>query len=282
MAAAAAASPHTSKKRPLPYLLSSSLAAVVNFPLWKASAIGQSGFKVKSHGGAATTALNLYLEALKPPYKGVGVVVFGMTWARAAIFFGSDLGRQQLKERRLVRSELLASALPPLVTSTVVQVCNQPIIRASITLQDPQTQYDNTLAVMRSIARRHGVAALWHGTSAGIMKTVPKYCTAIMAKDYLEDRLPQSDGTRAGALVRSATKAVLAGMAGAIITNPFDVVRNEMFKTNQSLTEVITRLYREEPNFATRGLGKNVVAVSIPVACTIFFTDLFTSALYDA
>mmetsp|Transcript_43691 Transcript_43691/g.137186 ORF Transcript_43691/g.137186 Transcript_43691/m.137186 type:complete len:206 (+) Transcript_43691:523-1140(+) len=205
-----------------------------------------------------------------------------MTWARAAIFFGSDLGRQQLKERRLVRSELLASALPPLVTSTVVQVCNQPIIRASITLQDPQTQYDNTLAVMRSIARRHGVAALWHGTSAGIMKTVPKYCTAIMAKDYLEDRLPQSDGTRAGALVRSATKAVLAGMAGAIITNPFDVVRNEMFKTNQSLTEVITRLYREEPNFATRGLGKNVVAVSIPVACTIFFTDLFTSALYDA
>jgi len=42
MAAAAAASPHTSKKRPLPYLLSSSLAAVVNFPLWKASAIGEA------------------------------------------------------------------------------------------------------------------------------------------------------------------------------------------------------------------------------------------------
>eukprot|EP00968_Pinguiococcus_pyrenoidosus_P027435 scaffold7377_cov257-Pinguiococcus_pyrenoidosus.AAC.9 len=264
-----------SRKRPLPYFLASSVAAVINFPLWKASAIGQSGFRVKARGNGA---LQLYIEALKPPYKGVGVVVFGMTWARAAIFFGSDWGRQRLKETHV--HDLLASAVPPLITSTFVQICNQPIIRASITLQDPsvrlsgpaaqqirsrratdvlpadvfasQANHPSTWSVIRDICRRHGVAALWHGTSAGIMKTVPKYCCAILTKDYLEDKLPPSDGTRQGDLQRSAVKAVIAGVAGAVITNPFDVIRNEMFKTNQSLVAVVRRLGKEEPQFATR------------------------------
>jgi hypothetical protein len=47
-----------------------------------------------------------------------------------------------------------------------------------------------------------------------------------------------------------------------------------MFKTNKSLSETI-RLLQEEVGykFLTRGLGKNMIAVAIPVGCTIFFTD---------
>ena len=58
------------------------------------------------------------------------------------------------------------------------------------------------------------------------------------------------------------------------LQNPLDVIRNEMFKNNKSLTETVRLLHRELGySFIYRGLGKNMVAVAIPVGCTIFFTD---------
>ena len=52
------------------------------------------------------------------------------------------------------------------------------------------------------------------------------------------------------------------------------VIRNEMFKTNNGLFATVRHLYDTTGwSFLARGLGKNLVAVSIPVACTIFFTD---------
>jgi len=77
-------------------------------------------------------------------------------------------------------------------------------------------------------------------------------------------------------LLRSAFKSASAGVAGALLTNPLDVIRNEMFKTNLSLMDTVASL-REEMGykFIVRGMGKNLVAVSIPVASTIFFTDMF-------
>lgn len=48
-----------------------------------------------------------------------------------------------------------------------------------------------------------------------------------------------------------------------------------MFKTNKSLPETVQLLHKELGySFISRGLGKNMVAVAIPVGCTIFFTDM--------
>jgi hypothetical protein len=49
-----------------------------------------------------------------------------------------------------------------------------------------------------------------------------------------------------------------------------------MFKTNLGLTATVHQLRQQTGyGFLTRGLGKNLVAVAIPVACIIFFTDVF-------
>ena len=114
--------------------------------------------------------------------------------------------------------------------------------------------------------------------SAGILKTVPKYCTAIIVKDYMDQTLPAVDNDSptysTDTLIRSGCKSASAGLAGAALTNPLDVIRNEMFKTNQPLILTVTKLYKELGwKFMLRGIGKNMVAVSIPVASTIFFTD---------
>ncbi|CAM9744870.1 unnamed protein product, partial [Hapterophycus canaliculatus] len=160
------------------HFAASGVAAIINFPLWRAAAIGQSGFKdVSKRGNFATR----YLEGLKPPYKGVAATIIGMTWARAFIFYGSDVGKRELEDRGY-SNRLVTVTAPPLVLSTTVQLINMPIIRASITIQNPDSHVATVRDSLAAIYRKGGVSGLWHGTSAGVMKTVPKYCVAVTVK----------------------------------------------------------------------------------------------------
>ena len=271
------------KEHPYEYLAASALAASINYPLWRASAISQSGFTVIRSGVLANVppSISPYVYAFAPPYKGMAGVIFGMTWARGFIFWGSDRGRDFILEHKLLGERfepIFANVIPPLLVSTFVQCVNQPIVRASITLQNPQSGLTNTVESVKHIYKNFGVKGLWHGTSAGVLKTVPKYCTAVFIKDWMEEVLPQAEQSspsyETDKLLRSAIKSACAGVAGAALTNPLDVIRNEMFKTNKPLVETVRHLYDEMGyRFLVRGMGKNMIAVAIPVGCTIFFTD---------
>lgn len=270
---------NTAKDYPIQYFGASAIAALFNYPLWRASAIGQSAFHVPKYQ-YFSAAMSPYIFAMLPPYKGAIATVFGMTWARAAIFYGSDAGRDYLQATYQCSDEV-AIVVPPLIVSTIVQFINMPVVRATVTIQDPACTVPNVWASIKEIYRTHGVKGLWHGTSAGILKTVPKYCTAIIVKDIMEVYLPKpdkdlltSDQYKFYTLQNSAIKSITAGIAGAVLTNPLDVIRNEMFKTNQHIIHTTVQLYRNTGYaFLYRGMGKNVVAVALPVACTIFFTD---------
>lgn len=265
------------------HLLASALAAAINYPLWRASAMGQSGFRVPPSSISVPLHPSLlpYVYAFAPPYKGMIAVISGMTWARAAIFWGSEIGKETIRETFPTINPAVYTLFPPLVVSTFVQCVNQPVVRASITLQNPQSDLPNTQSALRFIYRENGIKGLWHGTSAGILKTVPKYCTAILVKDLMEHFLPKPNPTGSDhydktLLVRAAVKSSTAGLAGAALTNPLDVIRNEMFKTNKGLMSSVSGLKEEYGGWKWmgRGMGKNLIAVSIPVACTIFFTDI--------
>lgn len=85
--------------------------------------------------------------------------------------------------------------------------------------------------VAGELVRTRGWGALWHGLSAGIGKAVPKYVTAVAVKQWMEGWLtPVEDPAhnRTAWIIRSAKKAVTAGVLGAVLTNPFDVLRNHM------------------------------------------------------
>jgi Mitochondrial carrier protein len=269
------------KQYPNEYLMAAFGAACLNYPLWRASAVGQSGFRMTSRtiaGVGVPAMLTPYFYAFAPPYKGMVGVVLGMTWARAAIFWGSDRGKEFLQSHVGVTNESVSTLVPPLLVSTLVQCINQPIVRASITLQNPKFNYPDTLSAVKFIYDKYGLAGLWHGTSAGILKTVPKYCTAVVVKDYMDEILPPVDPTSptvdSDRLCRSAAKSATAGVAGAALTNPLDVIRNEMFKKNTPLLQTVRNLYHELGyRFMLRGMGKNMIAVAIPVGSTIFFTD---------
>lgn len=64
------------------HFAASTIAAIINFPLWRASAIAQSGFKLEG----SNFLVRYYQAAVKPPFKGLGATIFGMAWARGAIF----------------------------------------------------------------------------------------------------------------------------------------------------------------------------------------------------
>ena len=268
------------KQYPREYFMAAFGAACLNYPLWRASAVGQSGFRMASMsiaGVGVPQTLTPYVYAFAPPYKGMVGVVLGMTWARAAIFWGSDRGKEFLRSHG-VTNESAATLLPPLLVSTLVQFINQPIVRASITLQNPKFNCPDTISAVKFIYDKYGLAGMWHGTSAGVLKTVPKYCTAIIVKDYMDEILPPVDPNsptvQSDRLWRSAAKSAAAGVAGAALTNPLDVIRNEMFKKNTPLIQTVRNLYQELGyRFMLRGMGKNMIAVAIPVGSTIFFTD---------
>ncbi|CAM9287689.1 unnamed protein product [Heterosigma akashiwo] len=80
----------------------------------------------------------------------------------------------------------VATFFPPMVVSTFVQFVNMPIVRATITIQNPTSKIDGVISALKDIHARKGVQGLWHGTSAGVLKTVPKYVTAVLVKDYME------------------------------------------------------------------------------------------------
>eukprot|EP00301_Raphidiophrys_heterophryoidea_P025840 c8762_g1_i2.p1 GENE.c8762_g1_i2~~c8762_g1_i2.p1 ORF type:complete len:208 (+),score=36.73 c8762_g1_i2:677-1300(+) len=193
------------------------------------------------------------------------------------IFYGSDVGRDHLE--KMGAPEIVCTAGPPLVLAAFVQICNQPIVRGSIALQLPGCKQTSVAGVLRDIWQRRGFLGMWHGTSAGVLKAVPKYCTAVMVKDYMDDFLTPLDpsATRNDYLLRSAKKSVAAGIAGATITNPFDVIRNEMFQTDRTLRETLRSLNQTEGmKWLWRGVDKNLVSVAFPIALTIFLADYFT------
>lgn len=107
-------------------------------------------------------------------------------------------------------------------------------------------------------------------------KPSPPTCMPCAEQDYMERNLAPADPSdRWATLWRSAQKSVAAGVAGAALTNPLDVLRNEMFKTDLGVRDALIKLRREEgASFAVRGMNKNLVAVAIPIAVTIFSTDV--------
>jgi len=265
---------------PTAYFAASGVSALACFPLWKAAAIGQSGYQLQ-----ATSPLQRYFEAMKPPWRGSLNVVFGMTWARASIFFVSERGRQVMLGNGF--SPVLATSVPPILISTVVQVINQPMTRASIMLQDPQSAMRRrailpTFFMLKHLAETKGIQSWWLGTSAAVLKTVPKYLTAVVVKDVVGAWLAPVEKARGDYTTKvacSATKSVAAGIAGAVLTNPLDVIRNEMFKTEEGLVQTFRQLCKNESMWPLRGCGKNLVAVAVPIASTIFLTDIFSSML---
>jgi len=251
------------------HFAASGIAAIANFPLWRASAIAQSGFKVPG-----SNFVLRYYNALLPnvvPYRGVLATMLGMTWARGAIFYGSDTWKKSLLDNGVHMG--IAQTAPPLVIGTLVQIANMPLVRATITIQNPSSDLKNVTEALVYIYKTRGVAGLWHGVSAGILKTVPKYVTAVAVKDLLEEHLPPvADAKRdkGASMLRSGIKSTAAGLAGAILTNPLDVLRNEMFKTDLSLYKTLSNVLKQEGwSFMFRGVCVCVfVCVCSWICCT--------------
>lgn len=259
---------------PAPYFAASGMSALAFFPLWKAAAIGQSGYEVAGSG-----YWQKYWQAMKPPWRGSAVVIGGMTWARAAIFYGSDMGSRYMRQQGC--GTALSSTVPSLLVSCFAQTLNQPFVRSSIMIQKPGEELASArfpnMAMIKHLAASKGPSSLWLGLDAAILKTAPKYMVAVLIKDYMGLWLaPVDPKDKNAVLMKSAKVAVTAGIAGAVLTNPLDVVRNEMFKTEEGMIPCMTRMTKETGiAWFFRGINKNWVAVAAPIASTIFLTDRF-------
>ena len=98
--------------------------------------------------------MKYYKAVVHPPFRGVIATIGGMTWARGAIFFGSDYLRKILEERGF--NQALSITVPPLIIGTLVQIANQPIVRGTITIQDPSCKLPNVRQALAHIYSNKG------------------------------------------------------------------------------------------------------------------------------
>jgi hypothetical protein len=70
--------------------------------------------------------MRYYNAVMTPPYRGVVGTLLGMTWARAAVLCGSEIGKENMI--RLGYYGPLAQTMPPLVIGTLVQVICMPLV----------------------------------------------------------------------------------------------------------------------------------------------------------
>ena len=199
------------------HFAASTVAAVINFPLWRASAIAQSGFKLEGKNFLA----RYYQAAVKPPFKGLSATIAGMAWARGAIFCkiwishrvsvayqfrvplwihcmrqllnleklhhhkrimpfyvdasfnmcpsswiqllvkdGSEHGKVALMQLGFYGP--LAQMLPPLVIGTLVQCINMPLVRATITIQNPTCELKTVGGALHHIYTTRGIEGTLH------------------------------------------------------------------------------------------------------------------------
>ncbi len=91
--------------------------------------------------------------------------VGGMTWAHAALFYELECGKDFLLRLNNNCSHnyfpsVVTSFLPSLVVSTVVQIVYQPLLRSTITLQNPSSEFTNIRQAMNHIFNQHGLKGL--------------------------------------------------------------------------------------------------------------------------
>lgn len=298
-----------STKAPLVYLVASGLSALVGIPLWKAKILEQAGYQpiatatnVYDRENSRKGFWSRYSEAIQPPYRGIVPAWTGMTVARAFIFYGSDRGKvilkqyNEKKENQVKFSQFSLSIIPSITCSIIAQVMVNPLYRAGVLLQNPETPFKTAAETMFHIYKHEGFGGLWRGSSIGIIKTAPRYGSSLYIRDLvnnyfekesfclenekkIDNTLKKEKGVN---MYQSGVSSLAAGLAGAVLTNPLDVVRASIFKREGkervSILKSVSELYEKEGiKFLSRGLERNLISVAVPVTFTLFLSDLLAT-----
>lgn len=102
------------------------------------------------------------------------------------------------------------------------------------------------------------------------MRTVPKYMAIISINNYLDETLVGD---------ARLLKGVVAGVGAVLITNPIDALHMEHTRAERKVS-LLQIMRREGLTIMSRGLGSNMVAVTIPITIAITITDLLKSWKY--
>lgn len=103
------------------HVIASGFASTLTYPLWRATAMAQSGFVVQPTILSTTIVgrvLAPYVVAASPPYKGLFSASAIMTVGRFAIFWGSDALSARMRANKYPSA--VCGIVPPALISTMV------------------------------------------------------------------------------------------------------------------------------------------------------------------
>ena len=115
-------------------------------------------FKAGFVSEGSTQFYRYYNAVMQPPYRGVVATMLGMTWARGIIFYNSDVGKSFLLGRGY--SNGVATTIPTMATGIFVQFVNMPVVRGTITIQNPSCEHETVRAALKEICLTRGMKGL--------------------------------------------------------------------------------------------------------------------------
>lgn len=187
--------------------------------------------------------------------------------------------KQTLTQSNTQHNVILTSLISGAAAGGVAKTCIAPLDRTKIHFQihDSSFSLRGARLFLQDTYTQHGIAALWRGNSATMVRILPyaalQYCSHEYFKKLLKIDTMEKKGQ--GRKTKNFIAGSLAGFISSICTYPLDLARARMAVSNSDkirLFSVLRTLVQQDGFLALyRGCLPSVLGI-VPYAGATFFT----------
>ncbi|CAK9305048.1 unnamed protein product [Gordionus sp. m RMFG-2023] len=175
-----------------------------------------------------------YSEGIKGLYKGMAAPLVGVTPMFALCFFGFAVGKkiQHKSENRknYTPLQLFNAGMLSGVFTTIIMVPGERIKCLLQVQQDSKEKlYKGPADVAKKLYKQGGIASIYRGTCATLLRDVPASGVYFMTYEWLKDLMSKNDKSSGNiSPFRVILAGGLAGIANWIIAIPPDVLKSRL------------------------------------------------------
>jgi len=170
-------------------------------------------------------------EGIRGLYKGLGINLVLVNPEKAIKLAVNDQARQKFGATKgsflPIHLETAAGALAGLCQVVVTTPMEFLKIQMQVAGRNPGSETGGALSVAMKLIKQKGIAGIYKGTGATIIRDVPFSCVYFPLFAYLNSKGYGDDGKKP-AFYHSLASGLFAGMVGAGVVTPMDVIKTRL------------------------------------------------------
>ena len=207
-------------------------------------------------------------------YRGLSSVVVASAPGASLFFLSYEISKKNILpySRNIIPDdEIVSSGVTHMIAASIGEIAACSIrVPAEVIKQRAQaSQFDSSLAVLKSILRntsREGVwLGLYRGWGSTILREIPFTIIQFPLYEYLKSVWAQKTNSSKVSLSEGAVCGMIAGGTAAAITTPLDVIKTRLMlsKSRMSVCSLASTIAREDGYSAfLKGIGPRTMWIS--------------------